>query len=673
MSDPPETLRDPVTETLHGEEFVDPYRWLEADSAATERWVSRQNEYTDGVLGDLTAREALEPAMEALAETVEYEPITPTETGLFQRVKAADQDHSVLTVRERLDDDRRTLVDPNALSEDGSVSVDWYVPTPDGSLVAYGVATDGDEQYDVRILDIETGEIVDELPGTGRTGPHSFAWVGGGFHYVATGSAAEGDQLEKEVRYHELGSGEDDPVTETVTDPMVWPGLVTDPDGEHVLVAHSEGWERTDLYALREGELDPVLTGRDAIYHPRIRDGVAYLLTTDGAPSYRLVAIDLDDAEYDGDAALSEVLPEGEGVLESVAITDDRLVVRRDVDVSSSVEVYDLDGEFRRSVSLPGLGSVGSLVGSRGRSDAFLTYESFDQPRSTYRVRPESGGLDLLDEPETAPEFPITTTQEWYSAADGTEVPMFVVHREGVERNGTNPTLLYGYGGFEVSLTPSFSRFRLPFLCDGGVFVVANCRGGGEFGEGWHQAARHGRKQATFDDFIAAAETLIERGYTTAERLAIMGGSNGGLTVGAAITQRPELFRACVCAVPLLDMLRFHRFLLGESWTSEYGSPEEPEAFEHLRAYSPYQNVEDREYPAVLLKTAESDTRVHPFHARKMAAKLQHAQRGEEPILLRTESQTGHGVGKPVSKVIAEQLDLWGFLYDRLGVEPGGR
>lgn len=666
MTGQPDTLRDSVIETIHGTRIEDPYRWLEVDSPATERWVEQQNKYADSILHEIPTHEALKPTIEELAETVEFEPVVPTDNGLFQRVNAETEDHSVLTYRVDSADERRVLVDPNEMSEDGSISVDWYVPRPDGTQVAYGVAASGNEQYDVRILDVETGELLEELARTGRTGPHSFAWAKDGFYYVATGSADDGDQLEKEIRYHELGKQDHDRVLAEVTDPTIWPGIVSDPDGEHVLVGYFEGWERTDLFSIVDDKLKPLLTGRDAIYHPQIHNGIAYLRTTDGAPSYRLVAIDLQSMPLDGEAPFREVLPEREGVLKSIALTEDRLLAHRESKASSSVEVYDHDGERQTTVKLPGVGTVDSLRASSGRSEAYLSYQSFDQPPSTYRV--EDGTITLLDEPETAPDFPIKATQEWVTSADGTEVPMFVVRREDIEEPDERPTVLYGYGGFEISMTPSFSRFRLPFLRDGGVFVIANCRGGGEFGEQWHHAARHERKQTTFDDFIAAAEALIERGYTTSKRLAIMGGSNGGLTVGAAITQRPELFRACVCAVPLLDMLRFHRFLLGESWTSEYGSPDDPDAFEYIRAYSPYHNVEEREYPAVLFKTAESDTRVHPFHARKMAARLQAAQQGNQPILLRTESQTGHGVGKPTSQIVDEQLDLWAFIYDSLGM-----
>ncbi len=666
MDGPPETPRDPVFSTLHGERIEDPYRWLETSSSRVERFVDEQNAYADRWL-DTPTREALRPAIEKLAETVEYDPVIPRPTGYFQRVKAPEQDHPVLYFRAELDDDRRELADPNEFSEDGSVSMDWYVPSHEGDLVAYGVTEGGSEQYDVRVLDIETGEIVEEIAEAGRTGPGMFAWTDDGFYYVATGSMADGGQLDKEIRHHELGGEET--VLHTDIDAVTWPVLATDRESDACIVAFQEGWERTDLYRITDGDLDPLITDRDAIFEPRLYENTLYLRTSDDAPNYRLTAVDLDADDAD-DVRQRELVPEGEGILKSFALAENGLVTLSERNAIAEMAVYEFDGTHRKTVSMPGNGTVSGLAGTHRAPECFFRYQSFDRSPAIFRYDTESNERALLDAPDRALEIDLVVSQEWFEWTDGTDVPMFVVHRADLGRDGENPALLYGYGGFEISLTPTFDRFRLPFLRDGGVFAVANCRGGGEFGESWHHDARHGEKRNTFEDFIAAAGGLVEREYTRPERLGIMGGSNGGLTVGAALIQRPDLFRAAVCTVPVLDMLRFHTSLLGESWTSEYGSPDDPEAFEYIRNYSPYHNVEAREYPAILLKTAAQDSRVDPFHARKMAARLQRAQTGEQPILLRTNERTGHGVGKPTWKIVEETLDTWTFLYDRLGVEP---
>ena len=675
----PPTSRGDGSYTLHGDTIEDPYLWLEDGDEAVAEWVEAQNEYADARLGEMPARDALRPRMAALARTVEYEPITPTEGRFFQRVRAPDQDHAVLTCRGALDEERRELLDPNTWSEDGSVSMNWYAPDPGGERVAYGVDEGGQENYDVHVLDVDSGEDVETLEGMGRSNLVSGAWTSEGFYYTVTGGAEEGGQLDKELRYHALGT---DPAADLVIHDefpeQVWPAVSTDPDSAHVVVRFGT-WDRSDLYSLDHGavleahaeggevSLDPLIEGADAQFEAELAGDELYLRTTLGAPNYRLARLDLGSGER-GAGALETVVPEDEAAtLDAVAVTDERLFVVRQRDVVSELTVTDRDGTVLADVELPGTGTVAELAAHEGADAAFATYQSFDHPRSTCRVGGD-GGFDTVDRPEVDVREPLAVEQEWFESADGTEVPAFVVHREDVRPDGANPAVLYGYGGFDISLSPTFRQYAVPFLEDGGVLAVANLRGGGEFGEQWHHAARRETKERTFEDFAAAAEHLLERGWAAPDRLACHGGSNGGLTVGATITRRPELFAAAVCEVPLLDMLRFHTSLLGASWTGEYGDPEKAEAYEWLAAYSPYHHVEKRRYPDVLFTTAAGDTRVDPFHARKTAARMQ-SLADETLVLLRTYGPTGHGVGKPVSQAVDEQSDKWGFLYDRLDLE----
>ncbi len=695
MRSPPPTNRERTSYERHGDLIHDPYLWLEDGTEAVDEWVHRQNEYADEYLGSIEAREELRPRFESYARTTEYGSIVARPTGYFQEVEDADDDQPVLTLRESLEGDREVLLDPNEWSDDATVSIGWWTVSPDGTLLAYGVDEGGDEQYDITILDVAAREPIDELPEVGRAGPP--AWTPDGIYYYRTGSADDGAQLEKTVLYHEFGTDPaDDTELLTVDDPGTWPAVQTDRAGDHLLLSLSIGWERTELYyaPVGESELSPVLTDTRSVYEPLIHDGRVYLRTNRDAPRYRLLAFDLpcegggsgtpsDSFEHDatghtpekheGNALdpdeLDQVVPEREAILRGVTVSETHLLAAYENAAVSELEVFSVAGEHIGSVALPGIGTVSGLSGNRDAPEAFFAYQSFDHPPVVLQYDLETGDRTELDRVDVDASIDLAVEQVWYESSDGTEVPMFVVRREGVALEGDNPTLLYGYGGFEVSQTPSFGAFALEFLRSGGVYAQANLRGGGEFGKDWHEAARHERKQHTFDDMIAAAEFLIEAGYTSSDRLAIQGGSNGGLTVGAVLTQRPDLIRAVCCHVPLLDMLRFHTFLLGDSWTTEYGSPDDPAAYEWIKAYSPYHNVEERSYPAILFKTAEGDTRVHPVHAWKMAARMQELTTSDHPILCKTNRNTGHGTGKPTWMVVEEALDVWSFLFSELDVE----
>lgn len=721
-SEPPTTRRETVTETLHGVAIDDPYRWLEGDDEAVTDWIERQNEYVDAAL-DTPTRDALRPRFEALADVAEYGHVVVREGRYFTTVRDPGDDHARLVVRGAPDGESRVLVDPNAWpanrDEDREPrSMAWFVPAHDGERVAVGVTTGGDENYDVRVLSVPDPvgegeealppETLAVLPERGRVNPGSIAWEADdeGLVYVATGGAADGAQMDKEIRRYRLdkpASGEtkageteveETKAEETVLlehdDQHVWPRVTVDPESGLLALAFSEMAGGTEWYVHVDGDLRPVLVGTDAETSVQFHGGTAFLHTDHDAPRKRLLACPTErfrEGDLDFDAC-REVLPEAEGILQSVVPTSDRLVAHYQRDACSRLAVFDRDGTHRRDLPLPNYRSVTWLTAARDAPEAFYGVTGFDRPPATTRVDLAAEGAEALTETDAvdvAVPDDLVVERAFVDSTDGASVPVFVCYREDVEPPGdeasggeasddeaSRPAVLYGYGGFRNGITPRFRRFRLPFLADGGVFAAVCARGGDEYGESWHEAGMLAEKQHTFDDFVAAAEWLCEAGYTSADRLAVAGGSNGGLSVGAAITQRPDLFAAAQCAVPLLDMLRFHRFLLGESWTTEYGHPDDPEAFEYLRAYSPYHNVDpDETYPPTLFTTAAGDTRVHPSHARKMAARLQNEAEGG-PFLCRTKPDTGHGVGKPTSMVVDENTDAWTFLYDRLGIGDSG-
>ena len=692
MPTPPETERDPVTEVLHGETIDDPYRWLEGDDEAVDEWEAAQNAYTDEIVGT-DRRETLRPAFERLADHEKYHLPELRGGRYFQRIEAADADQPRLTVRESREADPRTLVDPVELGE--TVSLGWFVPGPDGDRVVYGLMEGGTEEYDLRVMDVDSGEIVDRIDDIGRCSGFSVAWTDDGFYYLSTGSADEGTLLEKELRYRELDGG--DRCVTTEIPERRWPQVRVDRESGLVLVALGELASDTELYVLADGELVPLITELDAAFDPLVHEGRLYLRTNHDAPRYRLLGAPaerlLKRVEEEGELekedeggpvpglnAFEPVVPETDDVLMQVAPASDGLAIHWIRDARSVVSLHDAAGVRRHDLSLPEFVGVprGGLGGSADADEVAVVLEGFDRPPSVVHADAgETAGPDdwtIVQSPELPREFDprqeleLTVDRHWVESSGGASVPVTVVHRTDLDPGGDAPTVLTGYGGFRIPKLPSFDAFRAPFLAAGGVFALACLRGGLEFGEAWHEDGHREHKRHTFDDFEAAAEALIEEGYTNSERLAGIGGSNGGLLVGAALTRRPDLFGAIACGVPLLDMLRFHRFLLGDTWTPEYGSPENPDEFEWLRAYSPYHNVEVADYPATLFWTSAGDTRVHPAHARKMAARVQAATTGDAPICFRSYDGTGHGVGTPTWLEIDQQLDRWTFLSEALGV-----
>jgi prolyl oligopeptidase len=676
-----------VRETLHGVEIDDPYRWLEeTDAPEVERWTGEQNAATRAALDALPGRDRIRSRLDELLQVGLLEvPVVAAGAAFYLR-RAPDQDQSVLYVREAGSSDDRALVDPNA--EDSLVTIDWFYPSRDGRLVAYGLSRGGDELSTLHVMEVATGRVLDDrIPDT----RFSFvAWLpdASGFYYTrlpAKGSVPPGDEhYNSRVRFHRLG---DDPADDHVLfgdgrEPTDTYDLSLSDDGRFLLLHVNQGWGKTILF-VRDGDGGLRSTGesREAIFRGELAGGRLYVLTNWEAPNWRV--LELDPGTLDLAGARTVLAERTDTIVDEFVLVGGRLVVHELEDASSRIRIYSLpEGTLEREVELPDLGSVQGtpsmrtpgLAGEWDGDELLVGFTSFLHPPAVLRCDLATGTMTTFAQLEAPPGF----DREEYEArqvhcrsADGTPVPIFVVHRRGLELDGTTPGFLTGYGGFNTGMTP-YWRAELPLWVEsGGVYAVAVLRGGNEFGERWHRDGMLERKQNVFDDFIAAADWLVAEGYTSRERLAIGGRSNGGLLVGAVLTQRPDLCRAVVCEVPLLDMLRYQGFQVARLWIREYGSSEDPEQFRWLHAYSPYHRVVDGEdYPAVLLTTALGDSRVDPMHARKMAARLQAATSSELPVLLRVDDDAGHGIGKPRSMQLEAATDVWSFVCSELGVEP---
>lgn len=689
----PPTRRSDVIELLHGEPIADPYRWLEhSDSDEVRAWSAAQTEHTERLLASLPGHEALR---ERLGELLRIGTVEPPAVVLraggasryFYRRQDADQDQPVLFVRDGLDGADRALIDPNTMSADGTAALDWWSPSRDGALLAYGVSHGGDEDSTLRVLDVATGRDLPETEVISRARYASVAWLpdGAGFYYSrypAPGTVPPGEErYHRRLHEHRIGrSADEDPLVFGADRAMTdMPALEVSPSGRWVVATVHMGWSRRELYLKDRGAgpdapwLPIAVPDGDAIYQAEVLDDHLFVRTNDGAPTYRLYRVDPEHPER---RSWREIIPPSSDVLASARSIGGEIFAVYIVDARSAVRRFSSDGRLLGEVPLPTLGTVHEVHGAWNGREAFFDFTSFAVPAMVFRFDLDAGRASVWAEVK-APIDPSEFVVEQLRATsrDGTSIPMFVSHRRGLPRDGAAPALLSGYGGFNISQMPAWNGARYVFLERGGVTAVANLRGGGEYGEAWHRAGMLGDKQNVFDDVIAVAEHLIAAGVTSSERLAIAGGSNGGLLVGAAITQRPELFRAAVCLVPLLDMLRYHRFQIAKLWIPEYGTAEDPAQFQWLRAYSPYHHVVDGvRYPAALFSTAEGDTRVDPLHARKMAARLQAATGyGEEaekrPVLLRIESRAGHGAGKPISKRIDDAALIYAFLFWQLGVD----
>jgi prolyl oligopeptidase len=588
----------------------------------------------------------------------------------------------VLYVRDSLNGSDRVLVDANSLAADGTIALDWFQPSENGKYVAYGTSPSGSEMSTLHVIESKAGEI---LPDTiERTRAASIAWLhdNSGFYYTRypkKGEVPPGQEMyNRHVYFHLLGSPveTDNAIFGEGRGPEDWPGVSLSNDGRWLLINVSEGWTKSELFLMDlKSDKAPIrlTTGKNFLYSADIYDGKVYITSNEDAPRYRVFVTDAGNFDRE---AWKEIIPQSDAVLQGAAVFGGKLVAQYEQNASSQVKTFDLDGKKLNDIALPAIGTVYSSGGKWNRDEVFYGFQSFTFAPSIYRYDLKDGSTSLWTKVD-APSIEASAydvQQEWFNSKDGTRVPMFVVHKKGLQKNGKNPTLLTAYGGFNVSLTPTFSRTAYLWMEHGGIYAVANLRGGAEFGEDWHRAGMLDKKQNVFDDMIAAAQHLISEKYTDKHHLAIQGGSNGGLLMGAMITQRPDLFRAVVCQVPLLDMLHYQDFQIAKLWIPEYGTAENPDQFKWLYAYSPYHHVKTGvEYPAILFMTADTDTRVDPMHAKKMTALMQAAAGNgsshTRPILLRIESKAGHGAGKPVTKQIEEFTDVYSFLFWQLGVK----
>jgi len=681
---PPKAKVAPVEDNLHGHTIVDNYRWLEdSSSPETKAWVNEELAYTRGVLDALPGREKIQKRLEQLLTIGNITPPQLAGPYYFYTRREGMQNQPVLYVREGLDGKDRVLLDANQLAADGTIALDWWYPSEDGKYVAYGLSPSGSEMSTLHVIETANGKkLSDEIE---RTRAASIAWKpdNSGFYYTRypkKGEVPDGQEMyNRHVFYHVLGG---DPAKDPLIfgkglDPEHWPNVNLSEDGRWLLIDVSEGWTKTELYLedLKAGTPPVRITdGKEALYSGEFLEGRFYITTNEDAPRYRVFVAEASNPAREN---WKEIIPQSDAVLQGAAVFGKKLFAQYEHNASSQLKIFSTDGKLEREVPLPAIGTVYGSGGKWNRKEVFYGFQSFTFPPSIYRYDLSGGESSLwakVEAPSIEPSA-YSVDQEWYASKDGTKIPMFIVSKKGLVKDGHNPTLLTGYGGFNVSLTPAFSRTVYLWMEHGGVYAVANLRGGAEFGEDWHRAGMLEKKQNVFDDFIAAGEYLVAQKYTDRDHLAIQGGSNGGLLMGAMITQRPDLFRAVVCQVPLLDMLRYQNFQIAKLWIPEYGSSDDPKQFDWLYAYSPYHHVRaGMEYPSILFMTADTDTRVDPMHAKKMAALMQaEAKNGaskERPILLRIESKAGHGAGKPVTKQIEESTDVYSFLFWQLGMQP---
>lgn len=675
----PEAEKGDVVDDYHGTPVPDPYRWLEDSEAEDVRaWIDAENALTEGYLGQIPARERIRERMTELWDYERYS--TPYEQGdrYFWSHNDGLQNQSVLYTADSPDAEGRVLLDPNTLSEDGTVALSGTWVSEDGAYLAYGVSDAGSDWKTIRVMDISSGEVLDDEIEWVKFSGASWTHDNKGFFYSRFDKPTE-DGLEsinfyQKLYYHELGTdqSEDELIFDNPEEKRWGFYASVTEDGQYAVIYSWEGTDNNNRLFYKDlkrgGEVVPLFTEFDASYSVIGNDGTRWYVETDkDAPKRMVVAYDIREP-----AKKPEILiPESEDVLRGCGLLNEQFVCSYLHDVKTQAKVFELDGTFLRDVELPGIGSAYGFGGDRDDTETFYSFTSFTTPGTIYSYDMESGESELFRAPDVSmPEGEYVTTQVFYPSKDGTKIPMFITHKTGIEMDGTNPTYLYGYGGFDISITPYYSTVNRVWLEMGGVLAIANLRGGGEYGADWHDAGRLKNKQNVFDDFHSAAEYLIAEGYTTSDQLGIGGRSNGGLLVGASITQRPDLYGAALPGVGVLDMLRFHEFTIGHAWISDYGDPDDPGMFPILAAYSPYHNVKDgTEYPPTLITTGDHDDRVVPGHSFKFAARMQEAQAGSDPVLIRIETRAGHGAGKPTELQIAEWTDQWAFLVKNLGVE----
>ena len=676
----PEIRKVDSVDNYFGVMIADPYRWLENDtSAETAGWVKAQNEVTFNYLAQIPFREKIKENLTSMWDYPRYG--VPFKEGPWYFFFKNDglQNQSVLYVRKGLDAEPRVLLDPNKFSADGTIALAGTSPSRDGKYLAYSIARSGSDWNEICLMEIESAK---QLPDTLKWIKFSgMSWQGDGFYYSRYDQPGKGMELSKanenhKVFYHKAGTAqkEDKLIFENPKYPRRNYGAQVTEDERFLILYESESTSGNVLYC-RD------LTRKDAPFK-QINEGFEYdygvvdnigdrllVVTNYNSPRKKLVLIDPQRTHpYDWET----VIPEREEVLESVSLAGSVLVSEYQKDACSRACLYKPDGEFITEMNLPGIGTLSGFSSKKDDNTAFFGFTSFTFPTTVFKYNVEKNEAEVYTRPEIKGFNPddYEVKQVFYKSGDSTRVPMFIVHKKGIELDGRNPAVLYGYGGFNISMTPGFSISRLIFLENGGVYALANLRGGGEYGEDWHKAGIKEKKQNVFNDFIAAAEYLIDKRYTSPQKLAIIGGSNGGLLVGACMTQRPDLFAVAIPQVGVLDMLRYHKFTIGWAWASDYGTSETKEGFDYLIRYSPLHNIRDSiSYPATLAFTADHDDRVVPAHTFKFISTMQEKQTGDHPILVRIEVKAGHGAGKPTSKAIDEAADLWSFIFWNLGMK----
>lgn len=672
----PETARGEVVDNYFGTEVADPYRWLEDDNSdATAEWVAAQNAVTNDYLSQIPFRGAIR---ERLTELWNYpKEGAPGKHGDWWYYFYNDglQNQSVLYRTPAPGEKGEVFLDPNALSDDGTVALSAVSFSKDGKYCAYSEAESGSDWVVIRVLDTATGKLMsDEIRWVKFSGAQ-WAPDGKGFYYSAYDAPEKGvyssqNQFQK-VYYHRLGTPQkaDKLIYDDPAHPLRYFSAWPSEDGKWLFVIASEGTSGTEILyrKVSQTKFRKLLPGFDADYGPvTVENDALYYVTNRDASNYALRKIDLN-----APSEVTTVIPEHEkNLLEGVATAGGRLFAAYLVDAQDKIAEYDYDGKLVREVSLPAIGTVGGFSGEKEDTVLYYTLSNYISPATIYRYDIASGESTLYKTPEVKFDPSLFVTEQvFYPSKDGTQVPMFITRRKDMPFDGKNPCLLYAYGGFQINLTPGFNPSALMFVEQGGIYCVANLRGGSEYGEAWHKAGMLDNKQNVFDDFIAAAEYLIARKYTASDKLAIHGGSNGGLLVGACEVQRPDLFAVCLPAVGVMDMLRYHKFTIGWGWAVEYGSSDNEEQFPYIYKYSPLHNIRDGvKYPATLVTTADHDDRVVPAHSFKFAAQMQHSQAGDAPVLIRIESKAGHGAGKPTSKRIDEATDIYSFLFQNIGV-----
>jgi prolyl oligopeptidase len=677
----PKAKRVEQVDDYHGVKVSDPYRWMEeTTSADTQSWIEQQNKITSAYFATIPQREKIKTRLTELWNYERYGAPSKIADGFYIYAKNDGlQNQSVWYRAKSIDDPGTVFFDPNKLSTDGTVALSGSSFTDDGKLWAYGIAKSGSDRTEWKIMNTETGEYLPDTLRPNRQGGFSWLNDNSGFFYNRFPDAQEGAELKgasrfPKIYFHKLGTpqSEDKLIYERPDDGELFLGGFVTEDGKWLVVNVVKGTQRMNEVHFKDlsrtdSPLVPLINDRANSWSFVGNDGPVFYLRTDkDAERGKLVSVNVLARER----TWKEIIPQAEETLGGVQMINDQFVANYLKDAYTQIKIYDKDGKHVRDVRLPGIGSAGGFGGRQKDTETFYTYSSYNAPPTIYRYDMKTGKSTLFRQAKVKfnpNDFEVK--QVFFNSKDGTKVPMFVVHKKGIKLDGSNPTLLYGYGGFNVSQTPGFSVARLPWLEMGGVYAVANIRGGAEYGKSWWANGARLKKQNTFDDFIAAGEWLIANNYTSNKKLAIQGGSNGGLLVGAVLNQRPDLFGAALPAVGVMDMVRFTEFTVGAAWKSDYGDPKDPSDFKVLYAYSPLHNIKPgTKYPATLVTTADTDDRVFPAHSFKYAAALQAAQAGDAPILIRIETKAGHGAGKPTAKIIEEQTDIFGFLVKNLGL-----